>query len=204
MSKIKICGLQRTDDITFVNKYMPDYIGFVFAKSKRQVDYNRAKEMKSLLNSNIQAVGVFVNEPLENVIKLCKDNIIDIVQLHGNEDEEYINALKSKVDNQIIKAVRVQNTQQILNAEKLPVDFLLLDAYNPNAQGGTGEVFNWDIIPKKSTKPIFLAGGLGVENLEKAINAVNPYCVDLSSSVEVKGFKNEEKIKEVVDLVRSI
>jgi phosphoribosylanthranilate isomerase len=160
MSKIKICGLQRAEDITFVNEYMPDYIGFVFAKSKRQVDYTKAKEMKCLLNSNIQAVGVFVNEPLENVVKLCKDNVIDIVQLHGNEDEEYINALKSKVDNQIIKAVRVQNTQQILNAEKLPVDFLLLDAYNPNAQGGTGEIFNWDIIPKKIYKTHFFGRGL--------------------------------------------
>jgi phosphoribosylanthranilate isomerase len=204
MSKIKICGLQRAEDITFVNEYMPDYIGFVFAKSKRQVDYTKAKEMKCLLNSNIQAVGVFVNEPLENVVKLCKDNVIDIVQLHGNEDEEYINALKSKVDNQIIKAVRVQNTQQILNAEKLPVDFLLLDAYNPNAQGGTGEVFNWNIIPKKLSKPFFLAGGLSAENVEKAINTVNPYCVDLSSSVEVQGFKNKEKIKDVVDIVRRV
>ncbi|MBQ9673948.1 MAG: phosphoribosylanthranilate isomerase [Ruminococcus sp.] len=202
MSKIKICGLRRSEDISFVNELRPDYIGFVFAKSKRQVSPAQAAKLKSELDRGISAVGVFVDEPIENVLDLCRSKTVDVVQLHGNEDSSYIDSLRKKITQPIIKAVRVQNAEQILQAEKLSVDYLLLDAYNPKLAGGTGEVFNWDIIPKNLYKPFFLAGGLSAENIARAIKTVQPYCVDLSGSVETDGFKDREKIKTVIEIVR--
>lgn len=201
MSLVKICGLKRSCDIDYVNKYKPDYIGFVFAKSSRQVTPQQAKTLKEKLSKDIKSVGVFVNESIENISMLCKENIIDVIQLHGDENNDYINQLKKLTDKKIIKAVRVQSSEQVLQAEKLDCDYLLLDAYSKNAYGGLGETFNWDIIPKLE-KPFFLAGGLNAENVSQAIQSVQPHCVDLSSGAETDGFKDEEKIKLIIDKVR--
>lgn len=203
-TKIKICGLRRTEDVDFVNEYKPDYIGFIFANTRRKVEYNTAKILKEKLSKEIKAVGVFVDEPIENIVRLCNDEIIDIIQLHGNEDEEYINELRQQTNKPVIKAVRVQNKEQIYSADKLSVDYLLLDTYNKNLVGGTGEVFNWDIVPHNLTKPVFLAGGLSAKNVESAIDTVKPYCVDLSSSVETDGVKDKEKIKQVMEIMSRV
>lgn len=207
MSLIKICGLMRECDIDFVNKYKPDYIGFVFStkpnRFRRQITPQQAQILKNRLDKNIKSVGIFVNEPVEFIAELCNNNTVDVVQLHGDENEEYIISLKKLINKPISKAVRVQSAEQILEAEKLSCDYLLLDAYKKNIYGGTGEMFNWDIIPKLK-KPFFLAGGLSAENLKNAVNTVNPYCVDLSSSVETDGFKDEQKIKAVIEQIRGI
>lgn len=201
-TKIKICGLRRTEDIDFVNEFIPDYVGFVFANTRRKVSYDTAKILSNHLDGRIKSVGVFVDEPIENVIKLCNNSIIDVIQLHGSEDREYISKITNHTDKKIIKAVRVQTREQIEMADNLPVDYLLLDAYNSIIPGGTGERFNWDIIPQNLKKPFFLAGGLSEKNLQNAIETVSPYGVDLSSSVETDGYKDKLKIKKVIDIVR--
>ncbi len=201
MSKIKICGLSRLCDIEFVNRYKPDYIGFVFAKSKRKVTDEQAKILKAKLNSNITAVGVFVNDSIEHIEFLCKYGIIDVVQLHGDEDEQYIKALKSRISNPIIKAVRVQTTEDILAAEHLPCDMLLLDTYTKGAYGGSGSTFDHTLIPPLK-KPFFVAGGLNLENI-RTVSARGYYGLDISSGAETDGFKDENKIKRIIEIIRS-
>lgn len=203
MSKIKICGLKRPCDIEYVNEALPDYIGFIFASTKRYISPESAKNLKARLKSQIKAVGVFVNEDIDTVCGIANSGTIDLIQLHGDEDEEYISAVKKRTDKQIIKAVRVRTLEQIINAEKLPCDYLLLDTYRKGQYGGIGESFNWELIPKLS-KPFFLAGGLNQDNIIRAVREVQPYCLDISSGVEENGVKNREKIIETVKLVRSV
>ncbi len=193
MCKIKICGLKRPEDIKIVNDYQPDFGGFVFAESKRKIDFDTAKSLRALMDPGIQAVGVFVNEKIEFIEVLCKENIIQLVQLHGDEEEAYINALKEKVRVPLIKAVRVRKREAILEAQKLPVDYLLLDTYVEGAYGGSGVTFDKNLIPKL-TKPYFLAGGLSTENVLERIEGLEPYGVDVSSGVETDGFKDPEKV----------
>lgn len=204
MSKIKICGIKRTEDIEIVNKYKPDYIGFIFSKSPRQIDFETAKELKSKLDKSIRVVGVFVNEPIDFIVKLCISNVIDVVQLHGDEDDEYIKQLRALVKCRIIKAVRVKSTEQILQEEQKKCDFLLLDTYKKDVYGGSGEKFNWDLIPNDLVKEYFLAGGLNANNIQLAIKTLQPFCVDVSSSVETDGIKDEQKVKEIIEKVRSV
>ena len=193
--KIKICGLFRDIDIDYVNEAMPDYIGFVFAKSRRQVSKEWAATMRSRLRSEITPVGVFVNESLANVAKLLNENIIDLAQLHGDENEPYIQELKSLTYKPIIKAVRVLSQDDIEAAQHTTADFLLFD----NGPGGTGKSFNWSLVGKVKN-PFFLAGGLKVDNIEQAIakTTTRPYAVDLSSGVETDGIKDRAKIIEIV------
>lgn len=202
MTKIKICGIKRAEDIRYVNLYRPDYIGFIFAKSKRRIDTAAAFQLKSLLDPGIKAVGVFVNEPVERIAALCKEQIIDMVQLHGEEDEEYIIKLKSLIPNMVIKAVRVGEKGKIEGSLNHPGDYLLFDTYNKSVYGGSGLTFDRSYLPK-SSKPFFLAGGLKKENIIEAIKESNPYCVDISSGVETDGVKDERKIREIIELVRA-
>ncbi len=203
MTKIKICGLKRIEDVDYVNEFMPDYAGFVFAGKKRKIDKELASKLKEHMNPKIKVVGVFVDEPIENVTDLVISDIIDIVQLHGDEDKDYIEQLRKKVDVPIIKAVRVQSAQDIIDAKELKADYLLLDSYSSTHPGGTGLGFDKSLIPKDLDN-YFLAGGLGPDNLKDSIVRYSPYAVDLSSSVETDGFKDREKIKEVIEIVRNI
>ncbi len=204
MSKIKICGIKRIEDIEIVNKYKPDYIGFVFYKNSRYVDFETAKKLKSKLDKSIRTVGVFVNEPIDFIVKLCISNVIDAVQLHGDEDDDYIKQLRARVKCRIIKAVRVKSTEQILQEEQKKCDFLLLDTYKKDVYGGSGQKFNWNLIPDDLVKEYFLAGGLNADNIQLAIKILHPFCVDVSSSVETDGVKDEQKIKEIIEKVRSV
>lgn len=192
MKKIKICGLKRREDIEYVNKYQPDYIGFVFAGKKRKLTYDQAVDLKKYLTSSIQVVGVFVNEDISFVEKLVKEHVIDLVQLHGQEDQKYIQALKEKVDVPIIKAIQIKNENSF--NEHYDVDYYLYDH-------GTGESFDWSML-KEADKPVFLAGGINLLNIEDALKK-NVYALDVSSGVETDGFKDEEKIKKIVRRVRN-
>ncbi|MBO4376593.1 MAG: phosphoribosylanthranilate isomerase [Lachnospiraceae bacterium] len=197
MTKIKLCGMRRPADIEVVNELNPDYIGFIFAsKSKRYVDPDTAKELKSLLSPSIKAVGVFVNEEIENVANLLNNNVIDMAQLHGDEDEAYIAELRKLSDKPIIKALKITSEEDIKRADAISADFVLLDS-----GAGSGMVFNWGLI-KGIKRPYFLAGGLNPENVEEAVNALNPYAVDVSSGIETDGFKDRNKMTAFVSNVR--
>ncbi len=199
--KIKLCGLTRSQDILAANDCLPDYIGFVFANSRRQVTPRRAYELRTLLNSRIQAVGVFVNAPVEEIAALYDEGIIDFAQLHGDEDAAYLCALRSICPCPIIKAVRVSEKRDILKAQTLPSDFLLLDTYVQGQMGGSGKPFHHGLIPPL-TKPFFLAGGISAHNLVQAMRA-NPYALDVSSGIETDGSKDAQKMVELTRLVKS-
>lgn len=201
MTKIKICGLKRMEDIEAVNCYKPEYIGFVFAKSKRQVTIEQAKNLKKALHPEIQAVGVFVNERIDTIKTICEEQVIDVIQLHGDEDISYIKMLRESVAAPIIKAIRVQSKEQILEEMKLPVEYLLCDTYTKDAYGGCGETFSHEHIPDE-LQQYFLAGGLNSENITDIIRQTAPYCVDVSSGVETDGVKDAAKIKTFIHRVR--
>lgn len=198
-TKIKICGLTRLCDIEAVNAAKPEYIGFVFAESKRRVTPKQAEELRENLSPDIIPVGVFVNETIENIISLIRSGVIGAVQLHGNEPEEYIKKLKELTDTPIVKAVSVVKTGDVQKFEKTCADYLLLD----NKSGGTGQIFNWNLIGEVN-KPFFLAGGLNIENIKSAIQKTNPFAVDISSGVETSGLKDKEKIMSIISMIRSI
>jgi len=202
-NRIKICGLTRKEDILAINTWKPDYIGFVFAPGKRQVTALRAKELKELLLPEIPAVGLFVNSPMEEVLALAEHKTIDCIQLHGDEDCNYILELKKHLGQgvPIIKAIRVQTEADIIQAEDIPADFLLFDTYTKGVYGGSGKTFDWSMIPSIKT-PWFLAGGIDAANIRLAMETV-AFCLDLSSSLETEGKKDPEKIKEIIQIIRS-
>lgn len=202
MIKVKICGLKRMEDIAIVNEYRPEYVGFVFANTKRYVDKETARRLRDALHPEIQAVGVFVNEKIPVIEELCRENIIQLVQLHGDEDADYINDLKKCIRQPVIKAVRVRSKEQILEAEKLPIEYLLLDTYVKGTYGGSGLSFDKSLIPELR-KPYFLAGGLNADNIEENIASCAPYGVDVSSAVETEHIKDREKIKRFIEMVRA-
>ena len=209
MVKIKICGLRRLEDIEIVNKYKPDFIGFVFAESPRKVSFEEARELSGLLSEDIVPVGVFVNEHMKLIVDLFKEGIIEIAQLHGDEDEKYIKDLKDKSIEETGKEIPVINAIEIkdntdFNDTVLEWRDSLSDYFILDSGKGSGKTFDWSLIDKNSEffkNSIFLAGGLNSENLTSAIEEFNPFAVDLSSSVETDGFKDEEKIKEIIEIV---
>lgn len=197
MTRIKICGLSRLQDIEFVNEAKPDYIGFVFAQSKRQVSRKQAEKLREHLDPEILATGVFVDAPISEILEICQEGIIDCVQLHGREDTDYIQKLRLSTKIPVIKAVSMSQRQEAEAIFRIPADYLLLD----QGGGGTGRTFDWKQIPKIE-KPFFLAGGLSPDNLKRAIEQVRPFGVDLSSGVETDGAKDREKIIQAVRSVR--
>ena len=197
MTKIKLCGLSRPCDIEAVNELNPDYIGFVFAsKSRRYVTYERAAELKSRLSPEIQAVGVFVNEPLQNVAKLLQKGVIDMAQLHGDEDEDYITQLRQLTNKPVIQAFRIKTAKDVNTAQESRADYILLDS-----GAGTGTVFDWELV-KSIRRPYFLAGGLDADNVTDAVKALHPFAVDVSSGIEAGGVKDKSKMTAFAAAVR--
>lgn len=197
MTKIKLCGLSRIEDIEAVNKLSPEYIGFVFApKSKRYVTKEKAAKLKKQLKENILSVGVFVDESPEKIADLLNENIIDMAQLHGHETEGYIQTLRTITDKPIIKAFKVKSDTDLNVIENSTADYILLDS-----GAGTGSVFNWKLI-QNIKRPFFLAGGLSIENINEAIHMLHPYAVDVSSGIETDGFKDPVKMEAFTAAVR--
>ncbi len=203
MTKIKICGLRRQQDIESINLMEPDYVGFVFANSRRQISNKEAGALREKLNPNIQVVGVFVNEEMSTILELIKEGIVDLVQLHGDENAEYIRYLTSCTTAQIIKAIRVKDQKSLTTIKQIPGDYLLFDTYKNEHYGGSGECFNWSLLSNIDRR-YFLAGGINIENVEMAISLTKPYGIDISSGVETDGYKDPEKIIDFVKKVRSI
>ncbi|MCM1125660.1 MAG: phosphoribosylanthranilate isomerase [Lachnospiraceae bacterium] len=197
MTKIKICGLKSMEDISYVNKWKPDYIGFVFLKGRaRYVAPAKAAEMRKALDPSITPAGVFVNEPVSEVASLFQSGTIQIAQLHGEEDEAYVDALHALCPCPVIKAFIIKSEKDIQKALSFPCDYLLLD----NGLG-TGETFDWSLI-KEIDRPFFLAGGLNPANVTEAVRLARPYAVDVSSGVETDGNKDPDKIQAFISTVR--
>jgi len=197
MTKIKICGLSRLEDISAVNALKPEYIGFVFfKKSKRYVSPEKALELKKILDKEIKAVGVFVDEDIKTVEKFLKSGIIDIAQLHGNETDDYIKSLKELTVQPVIKAFKIRSLSDIEKAEKSLADMILLDAGM-----GDGKVFDWSLV-SGFKRPYFLAGGLDCTNAQSAVSQLHPYALDVSSGVETGGLKDIQKMTAFINAVR--
>ena len=197
MTRIKICGLSRESDIEYANELMPEFAGFVFAKeSKRYIDTEKAARLRYLLDYRIAAVGVFVDDDPLKIADIADRNIIDMIQLHGHEDSDYIRKLRGLTDLPLIQAFVINSPEDILRAENSNADFILLDSGR-----GTGVAFDHSMI-NNITRPYFLAGGLDPENVSQAVSKLNPYAVDVSSGVEVNGIKSREKMAEFIQSVR--
>lgn len=194
--KIKICGLYRNEDIDFVNEALPDYAGFVlnFPKSHRNISLNQAELLKKRLNGRIQAVGVFVDAPIDYIEEAAQRKIIDIVQLHGSENADYIAELKRRVQLPIIRAVKVDGRE----IEPLGADFLLLDSGK-----GTGKQFDHALIcPEKIPVPFFIAGGITPDTIPD-LARFQPFGADISGGVETNKIKDREKILAAVKAARN-
>ena len=213
MQKIKLCGMMKPCDIEYANRVKPDFVGFIFANTRRKISAAQAKQFREALDAEIPAVGVFVNEDISVITSLVQNGCIDLIQLHGEEDADYIRRLREVCDVPVIKAVKVQTVEQIRQAAALPVDYLLLDTYRKGVLGGTGEAFDWELLREAKIvagdtaegelfgKPYFLAGGLHAGNLREAA-ALGSYGLDVSSGIEADGSKDLTKMVEVMELVR--
>ena len=195
--KIKICGLLRQSDIDSVNSAKPDYIGFVFAESRLKITAIQAESLRKNLSSEITPVGIFVNESIDNIISLAQNGIIDMIQLHGDEEEQYIEKIKSLIDTPILKGVSVLKVGDVQKWENSCANYLLFDSKG----GASGQVFDWRLIGE-TQRDFFLAGGLTIKNIDSAIQTTNPFAVDMSSGVETNGFKDEKKIQAIISRIR--
>ena len=236
--KIKMCGISKVDTIPAIVDAKPDYMGLVFAPSKRQVTVEQAKTLVEELhkqyekacgeatvpmntdiaqdgqdsqefvqgNSNfekIKTVGVFVNETVENLLKIAEEVKLDVIQLHGDEDETFIQSLKECTNVEVWKAVQVRSAADAEKWIDSSADMLLFDAYHKDERGGTGEVFDWSSLDEFE-RPFMLAGGMDSTNVARAIRTVRPYGIDISSGIETDGVKDDEKIKAFTNIVRTI
>ncbi len=206
MTKIKICGLRRAEDVEAVNRAGADYAGFVFAQSRRQVSPKLAEELIARLKPEIMPVGVFVNSAPEEIAAIVQQTGIRGVQLHGDETPQQMAWLRKFCPQvHLWRAVRVQSREDLLQADRLGADALVLDSYHPAQYGGTGRVGDWDLISSVLlSTPVILAGGLNAGNLAQAISQVRPMGVDLSGGVETGGVKDKDKIRQVVELAHRL
>jgi phosphoribosylanthranilate isomerase len=200
--KVKICGIRRAEDIEIVNKYLPDFIGFIFVPaSKRYVEPKIVAELKKNLDPRIKTVGVFVNESIEKIREIKKVCSLDVIQLHGEETPQFCEELGGR----IWKAIRVKDEDcvEILDTYAEYTELLLLDTYVDGTHGGTGQAFDWDLIEFFSADyNIGLAGGITRENVLKAKKKVEPELIDVASGSETNGIKDEEKIMDIIQIIR--
>ena len=217
--KVKMCGISKVETIPAVVEAKPDYMGLVFAPSKRQVTVDQAKTLVEALhkqytkrynngteqsnNDEIKTVGVFVNETLDNLVTIAKGINLDVVQLHGDEDEAFIQSLKGRTNVEIWKAVQIRSAADAEAWIDSSADMLLFDAYHKDERGGTGEVFDWSCLDEFE-RPFMLAGGIDSTNVARAIRTVRPYGIDISSGIETDGVKDDEKITAFTNIVSTI
>lgn len=200
--KIKLCGMFRDCDIDFANEARPDYIGFIlgFPKSHRNIGRETAQRLRSRLSPEIKAVGVFVNSPETTCAEYANCGIIDVIQLHGQEDADYICRLRGLTGAPIIKAAKIRTPEDIRSVQALGADYVLLDNGT-----GTGEMFDHSLLSGAEIRqPFFLAGGLTPDNLRQAAESIRPYCVDLSSGVETDKLKDRDKMLAAVRIIRDL
>ena len=212
MPKVKMCGISKVETIPAIIDAKPDYMGLVFAPSKRQVTVEQAKILVEELHKQyavrynsetIKTVGVFVNETIENLLKIAEEVKLDVIQLHGDEDESFIQILKEQSNVEVWKAVQVRSAADAEKWIDSSADMLLFDAYHKDERGGTGEVFDWSSLDEFE-RPFMLAGGIDSTNVARAIRTVRPYGLDISSGIETEGVKDDEKMKAFTNIVRIV
>jgi phosphoribosylanthranilate isomerase len=197
MPKVKFCGLRRREDIEAANRLHPDFIGFILAKaSKRSISPEKASELKKWLSSDIQAVGVFVDQDPDQIAALLEEGVIDIAQLHGREDVETIQKLQKRTQKPIFKAFRIQSKEDLQEALASPADKILLDSGS-----GSGKTFDWSLLGKIE-RDYFLAGGLTSENIAEAIHQCHPYGLDISTGIETDGWKDPQKMETILNIIK--
>ena len=226
--KIKMCGISKVETIPAIVDAKPDYMGLVFAPSKRQVTVEQAKTLVEELHKQyavrynseaeqtepvtildtassetIKTVGVFVNETVENLLKIAEEVKLDVIQLHGDEDESFIQILKEQSNVEVWKAVQVRSAADAEKWIDSSADMLLFDAYHKDERGGTGEVFDWSSLDEFE-RPFMLAGGIDSTNVARAIRTVRPYGLDISSGIETNSVKDDEKMKAFTNIVRTV
>ncbi len=205
MAKLKLCGIRRVEDVEYLNEFPPDYAGFIFAPTRRYVSPENAKKLISRLDPKIKTVGVFVDMPISEMKAFA--HMLDVFQLHGGENEEYISQLRKIIPEkcEIWKAVRLKAAEDIDKAERLSADRLLIDAYDPNEYGGTGKSARIDLILNREiAKPFFIAGGISADNISEVSKLLcgRAYGFDVSSGIETDGVKDREKIKHLTEIFR--
>lgn len=206
--KVKFCGIRRQKDIEYINSLpiKPDYVGFILAEGyRRTVSIDTAAELADGLDKNIKKVGVFVNQPAD-IIKSAAEKIpLDVCQLHGDETNEYVCGLRGIISCDIWKAVRVRNSQDIIAANLMETDALLLDSFSENTYGGTGKTADWDIIKNTPiTKNFFIAGGINTDNISDVLKITNAFGVDISSGIETDGFKERLKMVDIMEKMHGL
>ena len=210
--KVKMCGISKVETIPAVVEAKPDYMGLVFAPSKRQVTVEQAKILIEELHKQcinhydikvVKTVGVFVNETLDNLVRIADTANLDAVQLHGDEDEAFIQSLKERTNVEVWKAIQIRTAADTEKWIDSSADMLLFDAYHKDERGGTGEVFDWSSLDTFE-RPFMLAGGIDSTNVARAIRTVRPYGIDISSGIETNGVKDDEKITAFTKIVKSI
>ena len=217
--KVKMCGISKVETIPAVVEAKPDYMGLVFAPSKRQVTVDQAKTLVEELhrgyaqkygsdtehdkNDTIKTVGVFVNETIDNLVTIANEANLDAVQLHGDEDETFIQSLKERTNVEVWKAIQIRTAADTEKWIDSSADMLLFDAYHKDERGGTGEVFDWSSLDAFE-RPFMLAGGIDSTNVARAIRTVRPYGIDISSGIETNGMKDDKKITAFTKIVKSI
>ena len=210
--KVKMCGISKVETIPAVVEAKPDYMGLVFASSKRQVTVEQAKTLVEVLHKqckaqndtvSIKTVGVFVNETLDNLVTIANEANLDVVQLHGDEDEAFIQSLKERTNVEVWKAVQIRSAADAAAWIDSSAEMLLFDAYHKDERGGTGDVFDWSCLDTFE-RPFMLAGGIDSTNVARAIRTVRPYGIDISSGIETNGVKDDEKITAFTKIVKSI
>ena len=217
--KVKMCGISKVETIPAVVEAKPDYMGLVFAPSKRQVTVDQAKTLVEELhrgyaqkygsdtehdkNDTIKTVGVFVNETVDNLVTIANEANLDAVQLHGDEDETFIQSLKERTNVEVWKAIQIRTAADTEKWIDSSADMLLFDAYHKDERGGTGEVFDWSSLDAFE-RPFMLAGGIDSTNVARAIRTVRPYGIDISSGIETNGMKDDKKITAFTKIVKSI
>ena len=201
VTKIKICGLRSEEDIRIVNRCQPDYAGFICcSRFRRYVPSDTLEQLSKLLHPGIRKVGVFVDQPVEQIAQIVRRPLVDIIQLHGCEDERYISGLRQLIPSEIriMKAFQIHSAEDICQVEASTADDVLLDGGQ-----GSGQTFDWRKI-ESMNRPFFLAGGLNPENVEEAVRRLHPCAVDVSSGVETDGHKDEEKVRQLIRRVREM
>jgi len=183
--KLKICGLKTLRDIDCVNKADVDFAGFVFTPHRQRISVETARILKSALSPKIKTVGVFIGEPYDYIKSIVDEGIVDMVQFHGE--------LEYEMGCPAIKAFLIRTVDDI---KRTDCDFVLFDTFRKGTRGSTGGMFDWRLIEGYREKPFFLAGGIDMTNIKKAMG-LNPYCIDISSGVEENGEKSLKKIMEV-------
>ncbi|MBQ2604641.1 MAG: phosphoribosylanthranilate isomerase [Clostridia bacterium] len=197
MTKIKMCGMMNTSDVIAVKELKVDYAGFILSQGfKRSISYNTFDVLLGYLaDTNIKKVGVFVNESIDLILNRYSDKI-DIIQLHGSEDDKYIEKLKSAVNKPIIKAFKIKTEDDVKAAQRSKADMILLDS-----GVGSGKLFDHGLLDTIQ-RDYFLAGGLDAENIGDILNKLSPYAVDISSGIETNGKKDIIKMKAFANAVR--